>query len=580
MADADGFTWAPGFTTVRVGWSGAVGHIVLQRPAKSNAFDGPMWTEFPAAVALLQARGDIRAAVVSAAGRNFCAGLDLGYLAGTFAARRGAAGCPARAREALRRDIGAMQAAFTGLEACAFPVIAAVQGACVGAGVDLITAADLRYCTADASFSVKEVDLAITADLGTLQRLPSIVGHGVAAELALTARSVGGAEAARLGLVAGVFADHAALLAGVLALARELAAKSPLAVAGTKAVLLRARDAPGVAAGLQHVALWNSAFLLSDDMTELSARAPLAQSPPSNRGLCAVIVKLGGSAITDKGRLETLRGDTLAAAAAHVAALHRHLQQARRGGVCVVHGAGSFGHFQASEFGIARGGNDPQSAVAGFVATRRSVARLHAAVLDALIDAGVPAVGLSPCGVWTTNDRRVADAAAGVAAVSAVLCAGMVPVLHGDAVLDAVLGVTILSGDTLLRELALALAPEHAAFLTHEAGLFNRPPQQPGAALVPAVEVARDGSWRLPAGTGGGGGGGAAGVAMSTAAHDVSGGIAKKVAEAAAVAAAGCPVVIAQAGSPSGAAALLHGPAAFVGDGALRGTVIALAAGA
>eukprot|EP00775_Hariotina_reticulata_P009900 gene9899-10057_t len=169
--------------------------------------------------------------------------------------------------------------AFSVLEQCRFPVIAAVQGACVGAGVDLITAADLRYCCLDAYFTVKEVDVAITADLGTLQRLPGIIGHGAACDLALTARQVNGTEAASLGLVSRCYDSRSDMDEAVWKLAADLAAKSPLAVAGTKRVLLHTRDHPGVSDGLAHVALWNSAYLLSADMEELirarsSKRAP------------------------------------------------------------------------------------------------------------------------------------------------------------------------------------------------------------------------------------------------------------------------------------------------------------------
>eukprot|EP00878_Enallax_costatus_P028118 GHUV01030332.1.p1 GENE.GHUV01030332.1~~GHUV01030332.1.p1 ORF type:complete len:156 (+),score=46.16 GHUV01030332.1:763-1230(+) len=149
--------------------------------------------------------------------------------------------CPARLREKFRHDILAMQEAFSVLEQCRFPVIAAVQGACVGAGVDLVTAADLRFCSRDAYFCVKEVDLAITADLGTLQRLPAIIGHGAAAELALTARNVPGPEAASLGLVSRCYDSPSDMMTGVTAMAQQIAEKSPLAVTGTKQILLHTR---------------------------------------------------------------------------------------------------------------------------------------------------------------------------------------------------------------------------------------------------------------------------------------------------------------------------------------------------
>jgi isopentenyl phosphate kinase len=166
-------------------------------------------------------------------------------------------------------------------------------------------------------------------------------------------------------------------------------------------------------------------------------------------------------------------------------------------------------------------------------------------------------------------------------------------VLHGDCVFDSQLGVTILSGDTIVRGLAEALQPGYCVFLADVAGLYNKPPEQPGAVLMPAVEVAANGSWSVPAAGAGGGvrqegtaGSSAGGVAveLTAAAHDTTGGIAAKVAEAAAVVLAGCPVVIAQAGTAAGAAAVMHGPAAFLGHSdsssggqQLQGTVVRLA---
>lgn len=163
-----------------------------------------------------------------------------------------------------------MQAAITAIEICRKPVIAGIHGACIGGGVDIVTACDIRFCTRDAFFSVKEVDLAITADLGTLQRLPFIVGHGNAVELALTGRSFSGTEAKEMGLVSRVFGSKEELEEGLRIVAEGIGAKSPLAVRGTKAVLLRSREV-SVDQGLDYVATWNSAMLLSEDLTEAVA---------------------------------------------------------------------------------------------------------------------------------------------------------------------------------------------------------------------------------------------------------------------------------------------------------------------
>ena len=165
------------------------------------------------------------------------------------------------------RHVRGLQDSFTAFERCRKPVLCAVQGACFGGGVDMAVACDVRYCSADARFCVKEVDLAITADIGTLQRLPTLVGHGVATEMALTARVVGAEEAKAIGLVTEVAPDAAALEAAVAERAKAMAAKSPLAVQGTKQAMLHARD-HSVGDGLEFVAMMNSARLTSEDLSE------------------------------------------------------------------------------------------------------------------------------------------------------------------------------------------------------------------------------------------------------------------------------------------------------------------------
>jgi enoyl-CoA hydratase/carnithine racemase len=234
-----------------------------------------MWEELPRGLAWLAGAG-ARAVVLSGAGRNFCAGLDVGVLAGT----RGAEGaCAGRARVAFLRLVSELQAACSACEAADVPVVAAVHGACVGAGVDLATACDVRYCDDEAAFCVKEVDLGITADMGTLARLPGIVGDGVARELALTARVVRGPEAAALRLVTASLPDRAAALAAATAAAAALAAKSPLALAGTKRALLRQRGRT-VEEGLEWVAAWNAAALPGSADVHEAIAARRERRPP------------------------------------------------------------------------------------------------------------------------------------------------------------------------------------------------------------------------------------------------------------------------------------------------------------
>lgn len=269
----------PTFTTLRLLRASSPGVSILElaRPAKRNALSGASFTELPLAVAALAADPDTRCVVLRGDGDVFCAGADISALAETRDLLRNA--CPGRGRAALLHHITAWQAALSSLEdVLSVPVIAAVHGPCVGGGIDLITAADVRFASADATFRVAEVDLAITADLGTLQRLPRIVGGGVAADWALTARSVPADEALRAGLVTRVLPTKAALWAAAEAAAASLAAKSPLAVAGTKRVLLQARDAP-VAAGLAYVAAHNAALLPSGDLEEALSAAVERRRP-------------------------------------------------------------------------------------------------------------------------------------------------------------------------------------------------------------------------------------------------------------------------------------------------------------
>ena len=171
-----------------------------------------------------------------------------------------------------------MQDTLTSLERCRKPVLAAIHGACVGGGIDLITCADMRYGSADAFFIIKEIDIGMTADVGTLQRLPKLVGEGMARELAYTGRKVDAEEARQIGLINRVFATREALYAGVQDIARMIAAKSPLAIRGTKEMITYARD-HSVADGLNYIATWNAAMLMSQDLTEAMA-ASAGQRPP------------------------------------------------------------------------------------------------------------------------------------------------------------------------------------------------------------------------------------------------------------------------------------------------------------
>ncbi|KAI3976078.1 hypothetical protein MKX01_016761 [Papaver californicum] len=242
----------------------SVFHVLLNNPSLKNALSLDFFTEFPKALISLDQNPNVNVIILSSHGDHFCSGIDLNAFNTLMKSQSNDQG---RVRERLRREIKGLQDAMTAIERCRKVVIAAIRGGCIGGGIDLITACDIRYCTKNAFFCVKEVDLAITADLGTLQRLPGIVGYGNAVELALTARRFTGEEAKDFGLVSKVFESKSALDEGVYAVAEGIAMKSPLAVIGTKEVLLRSRDI-SLGQGLDYVATWNSAMLPSDDLTE------------------------------------------------------------------------------------------------------------------------------------------------------------------------------------------------------------------------------------------------------------------------------------------------------------------------
>jgi enoyl-CoA hydratase len=266
---------AMGSDRIEVRIEDGVALVELARPDKFNAMDRDMFAAIGDSFRALGRDPAVRAILLSGQGRHFTAGLDLEYAASQFRPGTDAG----RAAEAKLRHIEWLQDSFTAVEQARPPVIAAVHGACVGAGVDLVSACDIRLASADAFFQIAEVDVAITADLGTLQRLGYLIPQGVLRELTYTGRRVGAEEAARLGLVNRVEADREAVIAAGLAMAREIAAKSPLAVAGAKKNLNYSRGRP-VEDGLRDVALWNAAALATADLGE-AVRARLGKTRAS-----------------------------------------------------------------------------------------------------------------------------------------------------------------------------------------------------------------------------------------------------------------------------------------------------------
>ena len=249
--------------------------VWIDRPRKLNALAPPFWLEFPAAIEKLGADDQVRAIVVAGKGRAFTVGLDLEAFGpalanGSMDPDADPPGSPVAQRQGLRNLIKTLQHTISSVAECPKPVIAAVHGYCIGAGVDLITACDIRYAAANTTFSIRETRLAMVADVGTLQRLPRIIDPGSVAELAYTGRDFDVGEAASLGLVGKVLPDADATLEAALETAELIAANSPLAVQGTKAVL-RAGDGRTVDEALDYVSLWNATYLQSNDLSEALA---------------------------------------------------------------------------------------------------------------------------------------------------------------------------------------------------------------------------------------------------------------------------------------------------------------------
>lgn len=270
------------FHNLTIERDGGVATLFLDRPEKLNALHRPLWHSIPAAVTALDADPDVRVIVLAGKGKAFCAGIDLMDHAqglGGGGSLSGGEGSAVAKRRQLYDDIRAYQRTCSSFADTNKPVIAAVHGACIGAGMDLITACDIRLASAEAAFSVRETRIAMVADVGSLQRLPRVIGDGAAREWIFTGGDYTAQHARDVRLVNDVLPDPAAVLARARELAAAIAANSPLAVQGSKQVLGFASRRE-VDAQLDYVALWNAAFLHSDDLGEamqafMQRRAPL-----------------------------------------------------------------------------------------------------------------------------------------------------------------------------------------------------------------------------------------------------------------------------------------------------------------
>ncbi len=264
------------WTTFDLDIADNIATLRLNRPEAFNTFVPALWRELPQAVAAIDRDAAARVIVIASTGRHFTAGMDLAALAGL---QPGGAGDEARERAGIMRLVGELQESFNVLERARMPVIAAVQGGCIGAGVDMVTACDLRYATADAFFCVQEINLALTADVGTFPRILRHMPDGLAREMAFTGARLDAARAERIGLVNAVHGDSDQMMAAVMATARSIAEKSPLAVWGSKEMLNYARD-HSTADALRHVAVWQAGMLHQGEI----ARAVEAQAKKATAG--------------------------------------------------------------------------------------------------------------------------------------------------------------------------------------------------------------------------------------------------------------------------------------------------------
>jgi len=250
-----------------------VAHLAFNRPEALNTLTRAFWTELPAAVRDISDNARARVLVISSSGRHFTAGTDLDVF---LSPQPVTAGDPTDIyvrNEAFRQHVHSLQDSFTALDEARIPVLAAIQGGCVGGGVDMVSACDMRYCAADAFFQIAEINIGMTADVGTFPRLCKLIPEGWVRELAYTGRRLPAARAKEIGLVNEVFPDHETLLSEVMIRAREIAEKNPVAVTGSKVMINYARD-HSIRDALDYIATWQTGMWSPPHMAE----ALLAQS--------------------------------------------------------------------------------------------------------------------------------------------------------------------------------------------------------------------------------------------------------------------------------------------------------------
>ena len=264
------------YTRFKIEIENGVALVAINRPEKANALDLASWEELRSVFKELDTDSEARVIILAGEGKHFCSGIDLELLMSVQ--QMESIDCEGRQREKIKSLIETLQESINAIESCRKPVIAAIHNGCIGGAVDMVTACDMRFCTNNAYFSIKEIDMGMVADLGTLQRLPKLISPGLVAELAFTGRNLSSAEALASGLVNHVYNSKEAMIEAVKEKAHLIAAKSPLSIRGTKHQLLYTRDHT-VADGLQYMQVWNAAFLLSNDLKE-SFKASVSKTKP------------------------------------------------------------------------------------------------------------------------------------------------------------------------------------------------------------------------------------------------------------------------------------------------------------
>lgn len=260
-----------------------IAHIVLCRPDKRNAMIREFWEELPRLIHHIDSQSLARVIIISSTGPHFTSGIDVNMFA-QHGANTDTDDAAVQRQRRIQHGadfyarVTEMQRTFSALEDCRIPVLAAIQGGCIGGGVDLITACCMRYMTEDAFLTIYETNIGMTADVGTFPRLVKLIPEGIVRELAYTGRRMPAAEAQSVGLVNGVYPDQASMLEAVMQLAREIASKAPMAVYGCKKMITHARDNT-TAATLDYVGIWNASFLSIDEIGE--AMGAMQQKRPA-----------------------------------------------------------------------------------------------------------------------------------------------------------------------------------------------------------------------------------------------------------------------------------------------------------